>query len=81
MKQKKTFKISQEKEPLSAELELRKIRKNIDAVDAEIIRLIHKRVEHVLRVGELKGNQGSAIYRPEREKFILDQILEQNKKN
>jgi len=49
----------------------------IDAIDDEILELLNKRMEIVKRVGEIKNSSGGAIYRPEREKAIIER-LEQN---
>ncbi|REE00405.1 prephenate dehydratase [Marinoscillum furvescens] len=53
---------------------LDQLRKQIDAVDDELIKLLNQRMEYVKQVGELKRNDNSAIYRPEREKAIVDRL-------
>jgi chorismate mutase/prephenate dehydratase len=35
-------------------------------------------MEYVQKVGKLKQNDGSAIYRPEREKEIIQRLCDQN---
>jgi chorismate mutase/prephenate dehydratase len=54
------------------------LRKQIDEIDDELIQLLSKRMDVVKKVGELKQTDNSAIYRPEREKAIIDR-LEANK--
>ncbi len=46
----------------------------IDKLDNEILELLNKRMEVVQRVGEIKHNDGGAIYRPEREKDIIQRL-------
>lgn len=53
---------------------LDQLREQIDAVDNELIKLLNQRMEYVKKVGELKRNDNSAIYRPEREKAIVDRL-------
>lgn len=49
-------------------------REGIDAIDNEVLALLNRRMHIVKRVGEIKNNTGGAIYRPEREKEILDRL-------
>ncbi len=51
-----------------------KYRKEIDAIDNEILKLLNRRMIAVKTIGDLKQTTGSAIYRPEREKEILDRL-------
>jgi chorismate mutase/prephenate dehydratase len=51
----------------------------IDAIDNEILELLNKRMNVVERVGEIKSDTGGAIYRPEREKAIIDRLTKQSK--
>lgn len=53
---------------------LEEYRKKIDELDDEIVGLLNKRMEVVKKVGELKRSDKSAIYRPEREKSIVDRL-------
>lgn len=54
-------------------------REAIDAIDNQILDLLNKRMKVVERVGEIKNNTGGAIYRPEREKAIINRLAEQSK--
>lgn len=54
-------------------------RKSIDAIDNEILSLLNKRMKVVERVGEIKNASGGAIYRPEREKAIIERLEAQSK--
>jgi len=46
----------------------------IDGIDNKILELLNKRMEVVHRVGEIKHETGTAVYRPEREKDIIDRL-------
>ncbi|MEO1958480.1 MAG: prephenate dehydratase [Nautiliaceae bacterium] len=61
-------------------MNLSELRKEIDRIDNELIRLLNKRMEIVKKVGELKNNTNAPIYRPEREKEIIDRLTEISKK-
>lgn len=54
----------------------------IDAIDDEMLELLNRRMEIVKKVGEIKKDSGGAIYRPEREKAIIQRLeqssIEQN---
>ena len=49
-------------------------REAIDAIDDGIVRMLNERMEIVKRVGEIKHDTGGAIYRPEREKAIVERL-------
>ena len=53
----------------------------IDSIDNEILELLNKRMNVVERVGEIKNNVGGAIYRPEREKAIIERLTTQSKES
>jgi chorismate mutase/prephenate dehydratase len=46
----------------------------IDGIDDEMIELLNRRMEIVERVGEIKHETGGTVYRPEREKAIIDRL-------
>ncbi len=54
------------------------LRKYINEIDNELLKLLNSRMEYVKKVGELKKNDGSSIYRPEREKEIIQRLCNQN---
>ena len=49
-------------------------REAIDSIDNEVLELLNKRMKVVERVGEIKSDSGGAIYRPEREKAIIERL-------
>ena len=59
--------------------ELKKLRKEIDKTDREILTLIEKRVEIAGRIGALKKEKGLPVSDPDREKEVLDNIAKSTK--
>lgn len=53
-------------------------RDNIDQIDNQIVELLAQRMEVVQKVGEFKKQNNAIIYRPEREKDILDRLVERS---
>jgi chorismate mutase/prephenate dehydratase len=53
-------------------------RKAIDKLDAQIIRLLNERTQHVLEIGRIKIKAGEAIYVPHRERVILQRLCKLN---
>ena len=56
------------------------VRKDIDRIDGELLRLLNERARCAQRVGEIKAEFGEAgfIYRPEREAQVLRRLQEAN---
>jgi chorismate mutase / prephenate dehydratase len=52
--------------------ELGKLRKEIDGIDDELLKLVHQRAGLAQRIGHLK--KGAPVYRPEREADILRRV-------
>jgi len=50
----------------------------IDAIDNEVLKLLNERMKVVERVGEIKKDTGGAIYRPEREKAIIERLTKES---
>src|SRR5262245_24749451 len=57
--------------PSDNPMSLDDVRKKIDAVDSEMIRLLNERADLVHEVGEIKKTAGQPIYAPEREEQVL----------
>jgi len=53
---------------------LEDLRKAIDDIDEKLLDLLNERMEVVRKVGELKRANKTVIYRPEREKAIIDRL-------
>jgi chorismate mutase / prephenate dehydratase len=47
------------------------LREGIDALDRELLAVLNRRAALALQVGELKKQQGSAVFRPEREAQVI----------
>jgi chorismate mutase / prephenate dehydratase len=56
---------------------LEELRQQIDAIDNQMLQLLIQRMEVVKKVGDLKRATNTIIYRPEREKSIIDRLESQ----
>jgi len=59
--------------------ELKKLRKEIDTIDDEILNLLNKRSDIVLKIAHIKRNENAKFYSPEREREILERLTSLNK--
>jgi chorismate mutase / prephenate dehydratase len=59
-------------------MSLEKLRKQIDGLDAELIKLLNERIKIALEIGKTKKEQGGEIYVPSREKAVFDRIAALN---
>ncbi len=59
-------------------MNLADIRKQIDALDGQILKLLNSRADCVHHVGELKRAEGLEIYAPEREEQVYRSLAERN---
>lgn len=55
------------------------LRKEIDALDSRIVELLNERAKIVLKIGDIKKQNGAQIYVPNREQEVYSRILAQNK--
>jgi chorismate mutase/prephenate dehydratase len=62
----------------SADRPLDEVRIDIDAIDAELVRLLSRRVELAQEVGRVKGRDGKPYFTPERERSIYERLREIN---
>src|SRR5258708_13821052 len=53
-------------------------RKAIDSLDAQIVKLLNERTQHVLAIGEIKMKAGEEIYAPHGEREVLNRICRLN---
>lgn len=58
---------------------LKELRNKLDNIDNELLELLNKRMDIVHEVGVLKAHSGGSIYRPEREREIIDRLELLNK--
>lgn len=59
-------------------MDLQELRQQIDEIDNRLLDLLNKRTEIVKQVGDLKRATNTIIYRPEREKAIIDRLAAMN---
>ncbi len=57
--------------------QLNQLRQSIDAIDKQLVDLLTQRLAITAKVGELKQQQGVAVYDPEREQQLIQQRREQ----
>lgn len=57
---------------------LDEVRKEIDKIDDDLLQLLNKRMHWVQKVGEIKNKSKEIIYRPEREKQIIERLNNQS---
>lgn len=60
-------------------MNLEKLRKQIDQLDAKLVELLNERVNVALEIGKTKKESGGEIYVPSREKAVFERIAELNK--
>jgi chorismate mutase/prephenate dehydratase len=60
-------------------MSLDRIRKKIDAIDTNILRLLNERTELSEEVGKIKSASGAAVFAPHREEILLRHLARRNK--
>lgn len=65
--------------PPGSERALRHLRRRIDALDAQVLRLLTQRAALALRVGRIKKREGWKLVDPAREQEILQRMVKINK--
>ena len=55
-----------------------KLRKRIDELDAEMLKLLNKRAECVVKIGVIKQKEESEVVVPQREKELLNRLTKLN---
>lgn len=54
------------------------IRGEIDAIDADLVRLLSRRTELAIEIGHLKGRDGKPFFTPERERAVYERLRAEN---
>ncbi len=54
--------------------DIEELRRRIDVIDDQLVRLLNVRVACALEIGRLKHDAGLPIYQPEREAQVLEQV-------
>lgn len=57
---------------------LQDLRRRIDAVDRELLALLNRRSALSLEVGKVKANSSGPVFRPQRERQVLDNLAREN---
>jgi chorismate mutase len=57
-------------------LTIEELRRRIDVIDDQLVRLLNVRVACAVEIGRLKHDAGEPIYQPEREKQVLGLVRE-----
>jgi len=60
-------------------MDLKVLRKQIDRLDQDIIKLLNSRAGVIKKIGQVKIKKGHSIYSPEREKEVIKRLNQQNK--
>lgn len=60
-------------------MSLQEHRQAIDALDAQIVKLLNDRTRHVLEIGAIKLRAGQEIYAPHRERAVFQKVTKLNK--
>lgn len=55
-------------------LTIEELRRRIDVIDDQLVRLLNVRVACAVEIGQLKHEAGIPIYQPDREKQVLEQV-------
>jgi chorismate mutase/prephenate dehydratase len=58
---------------------LDELRKQIDALDQQLVELLNRRAEVVVQIGKLKSADGTPVYAPDREKMVLEKVRGANR--
>lgn len=59
-------------------MSLEELRKRIDEIDNQLVKLLNERARVVIDIGKLKNKTGGQIYAPDREKEVLARIIKAN---
>lgn len=65
--------------PSALEKRLAALRRKIDAIDADLVRLLNARCRVAKKIGEIKRANGGDLYVPEREQAVLARVRARNR--
>ncbi len=57
---------------------LAELRRRIDEIDEDLVRLLNARAEQALEIGRIKHEAGEAVYQPAREAEVLAHVQKVN---
>ncbi len=58
----------------TAAAEMERLRRNIDEIDAVLVKLLNQRARWALEIGEAKRREGLPIYQPDREAEVVGHV-------
>src|SRR5690349_3860797 len=58
---------------------LENLRRQIDDIDNELVKLLNRRAEIVIEIGKIKNQTDKPVYAPDREKAVLEKVTAANK--
>ena len=58
---------------------MKALRRTVDAIDSEILSLLNKRADVILKIGKIKARKKESIYVPAREKDVYRKLISKNK--
>lgn len=61
---------------MAEELSIEELRRRIDVIDEQLVRLLNVRVACAVEIGRVKHDLAVPIYQPEREKQVLGRVRE-----
>jgi chorismate mutase-like protein len=61
---------------VTTELDLPALRNEIDELDSQVLKLVARRIELVLKIGEYKRERGLPVYDAERERMVLHRLMQ-----
>ena len=59
-------------------MEINKLRKTVDSIDSQVVKLLNQRARVILGIGKLKAKTNGSIYVPEREKEVYRKLAAKN---
>lgn len=59
-------------------MEISKLRKKVDSLDSQVLKLLNERAKVILGIGKLKARTKDSIYVPEREKEVYKKLITKN---
>ncbi len=57
---------------------LKQLRKQIDRIDLQLLRLLNRRAALALRIGRVKKDRGLPVFDGKREMAVLDRLMQSN---
>ncbi|MFA6141838.1 MAG: prephenate dehydratase [Candidatus Omnitrophota bacterium] len=58
---------------------MKALRRTVDSIDSEILSLLNKRADVILKIGKIKAGKKESIYVPAREKDVYRKLVSKNK--